>query len=134
MDYQITVPRYTSKAGKRIFVPLNNLNPFKNVPKVAKDRTQPIVIKNPRTENDQFVFHIPEGYSIESIPEKEINLETEFGQYKVNIEVSDEQIIYNRILKINPIELPAERYDSFRNFYKEIGKADAMKIVLVKKS
>ena len=40
---------------------------------------------------------------------------------------------YNRLLEIQAVNLPPEEFEQFRNFYKEIAKADTIKIVLVKK-
>lgn len=37
------------------------------------------------------------------------------------------------MLEIYAIEFPAERYTDLRKFYKEIAKADGMKVVLVQK-
>jgi len=72
-------------------------------------------------------------FEVESIPNETINLESEFGKYQVNIEVKESEIIYTRLLEIYAIELPADQYQSLRDFYKEIAKADGMKLVLVKK-
>ncbi|MFT5166631.1 MAG: hypothetical protein ACI8P3_001863, partial [Saprospiraceae bacterium] len=48
-------------------------------------------------------------------------------------EVKENIITYTRLLEIYAVELPAERYNELRDFYKEIAKADGMKAVLVKR-
>lgn len=50
-----------------------------------------------------------------------------------SIEVKENIISYTRLLEIYAVELPAERYNELRDFYKEIAKADGMKAVLVKR-
>ncbi len=133
INFDISVPRYSSKAGKRIFIPLNKLNPFDNVPREIKERIHPVHVKNQFREKDIYTFTLPEGYELESIPKKEINLESEFGKYQIHISVEGDQIKYDRLLEIYSVELPAEHYSDLRNFYKEVAKADTMKMVLVKK-
>lgn len=133
VDFHLTVPRYSSKAGRRIFIPLNKLNPFDDVPKVIEERVHPIHVKEAYKEEDTYTFNIPGDFEIESIPNKVINLESEFGKYQINIEVKDLEITYTRLLEIYAIELPADQYQKLRGFYKEIAKADGMKVVLVKK-
>ena len=135
LDFDITVGRYATKAGKRLFIPLNRLNAFSQVPSQTEERIHPIEVIRGYQEIDENTFQIPKGYEVESIPKKEINLETDYGKYKIKIEIESEgsTIKYHRILEIQPVKLPPEEFVSFRNFYKEVAKADDMKIVLVKK-
>ncbi len=132
LDFHISVPRYTSKAGRRIFIPLNKLNAFEQVPKVVEKRIHPVNIKTAYKEEDSYTITIPLDYNVESIPNKNINLESEFGKYQVDIEVSNSTIKYKRVLEIYAVELPAEKYNELRDFYKAIAKADNMKAVIVK--
>jgi len=133
LDYDLTVGRYATKAGKRLFIPVNKLNAFKDVPSPTEKRIHPIEVLRGYQEIDEITFQLPEGYEVESIPNKEINLETDYGKFIVKIEVIDSILTYNRFLEIQEVNLPPEEFEQFRNFYKEIAKADAMKIVLVKK-
>ncbi len=130
--YSLEVPRFASQAGKRIFVPLNKLNPFKHVPRLLEARQHPVQVRHGFHESDTFTFRLPAGFTVESIPEKTMNLSSEFGQYQMKIDVKDGELIYIRQLEIYPVTLPADRYNDLRNFYKEISKADDMKVVLVR--
>jgi len=132
-SYDITVKRYATKGGKRLFVPLNLVNPNVNVPPSTKERVHPLKIKSDYFDEDQITFILPKGYEIESMPEPTFTLETDFGFYKVNLKVEGNKLIYDRQLKLTPGEYPAERYDDYRNFRKKIGTKDSVKIVLVKK-
>lgn len=132
-DYQINVRRYASKAGRRIFIPLNKLNPFGYVPKDLEKRIHPVHVKRQYKEEDHYTFELSGDYEIESIPRETIDLKSEFGSYQVSITVEEQKVTYHRVLEIYSVELPAERYNDLRNFYKEIAKADNMKIVLVKR-
>ncbi|MEM9917387.1 MAG: DUF3857 domain-containing protein [Bacteroidota bacterium] len=132
--YQLEVARYASKAGKRIFLPLNCLNNFNQVPPADNHRLHPIVVQDSYYEKDDFTISLPEGFRIESMPEEEKVLDTPYGSYKVWIEKNEDsrELKYHRELNILPVELPASDYQDFRNFYKEIAKLDKMKVVLVK--
>ncbi|MEM6773083.1 MAG: hypothetical protein AAF597_21080, partial [Bacteroidota bacterium] len=132
--YQLEVAHYASKAGKRIFLPLNCLNNFNQVPPADNHRLHPIVVQDSYYEKDDFTISLPEGFRIESMPEEEKVLDTPYGSYKVWIEKNEDsrQLKYHRELNILPVELPASDYQDFRNFYKEIAKLDKMKVVLVK--
>jgi Domain of Unknown Function with PDB structure (DUF3857)/Transglutaminase-like superfamily len=133
LDYHLKVPRYATKAGKRLFIPVNKLNVFDNVPSPNEKRIHPIEVIRGYYEVDEISFALPEGYEVESIPNATIDIETDYGKYKVKIEVDGSTLTYQRMLEIQAVHLLPEEFELFRNFYKEIAKADAMKIVLVKK-
>jgi len=133
VQYKLSVPKFASKAGRRIFVPINQLNRIGKLPPNNDNRIHPVVSRKDYRENDHFVFQIPEGYEVESIPEDKINLDTPYGQYQVDISTEGDRLTYHRQLLLKPVELPATAYTAFRDFYKAIDKADKMKIVLVKK-
>lgn len=134
-NYEATVGKYGSKGGKRLFVPVNCINSFDDVPDALEKRLWPVVVKRGYMESDEITLNFPAGYEVESIPQASIDLKSEFGEYTVQIESKEQtrQLIYKRSLKIFPVNLPAERYDDLRNFYLEIAKADKMKMVLVEK-
>ena len=134
-DYEVTVRKYGSKGGKRIFVPANCINPFDNVPDAVEERHHPVAVKRGYLESDEIILQLPEGYKIESIPNETMELTSEFGEYSIQVENNEEtgELIYQRKLKILPVELPAERYNELREFYLQIAKADKMKLVLVEK-
>lgn len=131
MKYEIEVPRYGSKAGKRLFLPLNVINPFTNVPDKNDSRKYGIQIDRGYIENDIFTFELPTGTSVESIPETDKTITSDFGTYQVKVEQQEGKLIYQRTLKILPVKVPVERYDELRDFYKEIAKLDKMKVVLL---
>ncbi len=133
LTYQLEVKRYAAQAGKRIFVPINCLNAFEKVPAIKDGRQHPVVLNSNFSEEDQFTFHLPEGYQVESVPEKELSLDTDFGRYEIKIEEEKGLLRYSRKLEIKPVNLPAERFSEIRDFYKKINKMDKMKVVLVKK-
>lgn len=136
LNYALTIPRYASKAGKRLFVPINSLNTFEKALPQDDNRIYPIKISysgEGYTNKDLITLTVPEGYEVESIPEKEIQISSDYGNYEVKITQEANKVIYSRSLQIKSIDLPAEKYNELRDFYNAIIKADKMKLVLVKK-
>lgn len=134
LSYEVDIPKYASKAGSRLFLPINRINPFENPLPKTKERIHPVKVVRGYMEEDQITISFPENYHIESIPEEAMNIESDYGIYNMSIEKKAGELIYHRQLKIVPTELPADRYNELRDFYKKIEKADKMKVVLVSKT
>ncbi|MEL6864427.1 MAG: DUF3857 domain-containing protein [Bacteroidota bacterium] len=133
LSYRLQVPRYASKAGKRLFVPLNCLNPFDEVPPADAQRQRAIVVRDAYLERDSFEIVLPEGYEVESMPNASVDLSTDYGQYRLQIEKTEEGLRCFRHLEFKAVELPTTAYSDFRDFYKTVAKMDKTKLVLVKR-
>lgn len=133
MEYEVTVKRYAAKAGKRLFVPINAVTPNTETPGEMEKRRHSIVFSRGYTERDEIRIQLPEGYQVESLPESDINLKTDFGEYRLKLEQKGQSLEGVRELTIHPKELPAEKYTEYRDFFKAVVKADGMKAVLVEK-
>ena len=133
LNYELGVSKYASKAAKRLFVPINKINPTKVVLKKNDNRKYPISISLGYSEIDEFQFILPEGYQLESMPKEKLELTSPFGNYILEVKQKEGKIICHRKLRINPINMPATRYDELRDFFKKLTKADQSKFVLVKK-
>jgi transglutaminase-like putative cysteine protease len=134
VEYAMDVPQFGSKAGKRFFLPINPVNPFTDVPPANDKRIHPVEVRQGFVEQDTIVLNFPEGFFIESIPAENTTLETEFGTYSSQIIRQEKSLMLVRRLEMKPVRLPAERYNDWRNFRRDVAKADAMKVVLVNKT
>ncbi|MEL7220980.1 MAG: DUF3857 domain-containing protein [Bacteroidota bacterium] len=130
LKFDATAARYASKAGKRLFVPLNLICPKTDTPDLVAERKYPVVLQYGYTKESTIAFDLPAGYGVESVP-KDISLTTPFGTYEMTTKQENNQLIYHRKLVIYAKEQPAETYTDFREFYTAIVKADASKMVLV---
>jgi hypothetical protein len=111
---------------------VNSFNPFRNVPQRYRKRTTPFEIQRGFKDVDEYTISVPEGYTIESLPNN-IQLSTKFGEYKAEfIKESDKKIIYKRSLITAQGLFPKEDYEDFRNFREQVSRGDNAKIVLVK--
>lgn len=132
--FEAQVPRYASKAGSRLFVPFNAFNQFSDIPPANDNRRYPVVVRDGFTEEDRITISLPTGYRVESMPGEDFLLESPYGKYSLRATASEGVISIERRLEIRPCRLPAEEYGQWRDFQKEIAKADGAKLVLVNKS
>lgn len=133
LDFQIKINRYGSKAGKRLFVPVNVVSANSYVPpKLTKTRTSEIVLSKGKSDQDEITLTLPANYRAESIPTGKKEVVTEFGSYSIEFEQLGNKVICRRNFMIKALTLPAEKYEEVRQFYKDVAKLDKTQIVLVK--
>ena len=107
--------RYSSRAGKRLFVPLNLICPRTNTPNQIDNRSNPIVLPYGYTQEAHIKLQLPEGYRVESLP-KPLSLETPFGTYDLTIEEAEGSVQVKRSFMLNGEQQDASAYDAFREF------------------
>ena len=132
IHYQLTLPHYASKAGRRLFLPLNTLHPLTtNLTKTK--RTQPILISDGYTKKLQATIHLPEGYQIEALPEL-ATFQSPCGQYTAQTKKSADgrSITYQRTLQINRTKILPSQYQAVLAFYEQIAQQDNLQAVLVR--
>ena len=135
VNYEINATNWAAKSGSRIFLSPNVLEKRTSVPDKVDERTQSLDLHLPYLDRDTITYHLPEGYSIEAMPEADTKIETIFGAYQSNIKMeSPTKLIYTRELRMEKIRLPASYYDQYRDFIREVVKADKMQVVLSDKS
>ena len=129
---KLSVPKYASVNGKRLFFQPNLLNKWSKYPPKVEDRKTNVIVKSAFIDNDVISYTLPDGYTIEYKPE-ETHFKSKFGVFTTSIEVNEKIIVYSRTLKMRKGEFSPEDYVAFRSFIKKIVKSDKSKIVLVKK-
>lgn len=103
-------------------------NPFKQ-----EKRNFPIDFSVPFSDSFNIVINIPEGYTVESLPEK-VNLvmEQNLGHYLFNINTSLNTIQISSTYGINASIVPSTQYETLKMFYKMMIEKQNEKIVLKK--
>ncbi len=129
LELDLSIKKYLSKAGNRMFMPLNIINRSTYIPKKIKERKFPIEEDYAYCDTDTIQYTLPENMLIENLP-KAVNLETEFGKYSTQIEVKDNIVTYIRNQEMYTWQFPAEKYEALRKFYKTIAKSDKAKLIL----
>lgn len=126
------VENYVTTANQSIFFVVNAFNRSDYVPKKARNRKHPFEISRGFQENDTFEITIPNGYTVEFLP-NDVLIQNEFGSYKVEIKkITDNKLTFTRVLEIKKAELNASEFEKYRTFRDQIARYDNAKIVLTK--
>lgn len=94
-------------------------------------RVHDIVFSSPYHEQNILNISVPEGYTVDFIPEP-VSLDAEFASYSLDYSVNGSVISVTETLKVKECKMPASEYDSYRSFSKACGKAMQAKIILKK--
>jgi hypothetical protein len=112
---------------------LNVLNRITGIPKRYRNRQRKLNIKRGFTDKDEFLFKIPEGYSIINLPQNK-NIDNKFGTYKIVFEkIDDASFTYSREYSLKKGTHQKEDYKAYRKFRKTVAKYDNIRTELVKK-
>ncbi len=134
LPFELELPRYTSRSGSRLFLQPNLMNHWRYVPRKMENRTQPVHLSYTYIEADTIFYQLPEGYSVESLPDP-VFIEMDFGSYyAASIVIEDKTLQYSRRIEITKNRMPPEKYEEYRSFVKQIVQADQKKVVLLKKN
>jgi hypothetical protein len=134
LSMQLTLPRFASASGDRIFFLPNMMQRQTYIPPDIAQRLSPIRYDYPYLDVDTVFYSLPNGYTIESIP-AETTLESSFGKYHSRtVAHGDTVIIYTRSKEIREYSIPAKNYTEYRKFSADIVKADKAQVVLVRKN
>ena len=118
--------------NKLYFSPLlyfdKTTNPFKQ-----EKRNFPIDFPFPFNNSFHIIVNIPEGYTIESIPERvSLVMENNLGYYLFNVSVSLNTIQISSTYSINASIVPLNQYETLKIIYKTMIEKGNEKIVLKK--
>jgi hypothetical protein len=128
----LKLPRYAARTGKRLFLPVNLMERWSAVPPPAEARTQPVqYFPYPFVDADTIRYELPAGFTAEAVPDP-ATVETSFGRYEAHVVAEpDHTLVYYRRVEIHQATIPAEEYDTFRDFLRQIAQADRAQVVLV---
>lgn len=130
VDFKIK--RFAVKSGKRMFVALNVLRDYPELPSKETERQIDIEVTDSYIHTDSLLFYLPEGYTVEYAPPR-VELFSSFGEFSAEMEQSGNQIIYKRTLKVAEGTYDVSAYADFYAFYSKIVKSGKAKLVLISK-
>ena len=125
--------RLATVSGKRLFLTPNLMNRSSYVPEKLEQRKTSVVKRMAYTDVDTIRYKLPEEIYPEFIPEP-FNLKSRFGEYESSFKIDQGSLIYIRKIKMNKGEFPPESYNELIEFYKNINKADHVKMVFMNKT
>ncbi|AYB30585.1 DUF3857 domain-containing transglutaminase family protein [Chryseolinea soli] len=129
----LTLKRFATLSGKRVFVTPNLMNRSSYVPEKVESRKTKVLLNMGFTDFDTIRYHLPEGIYPEFIP-KPILLKSRFGEYEATFTLDQNDLIYIRRFKLQRGEYPSESYSELIDFYKGLNKADNTKLVFLSKT
>ncbi len=123
---------YASRAGDRLFVPLNHLSPLRIKLPTAKNRAYDVYFEYPMTEESDFYYEIPDAYEVEHLPEAQ-HLENNYISYQNHCELRDNKVVFTRKFSIHTKIIPKEDYKELQETLEQIKQHDNAKFVLKRK-
>ncbi len=128
----LTVRKYASRSGTRIFLTPNLMSAWSSVPPPVENRRTDVVTNMDFIDTDTVVYHLPRGFGIEFVPEK-VEISSKFGSYSAAMEARDGMLTYTRRMSMHKGRYPAATYPELVEFYRKVAKADKMQVVFVNK-
>jgi hypothetical protein len=123
----LTIQRYAPRTNDRIYMVLNAFNKTNSIPEV-RNRTLPVYVNRGFTDEDEIIYNLPEGYSIEAKP-NDREIKSPFGSYAVKVTMEGKKLIYNRKFVLNNGTYPADKYESFMRFFSDVSSSDNSKVI-----
>jgi hypothetical protein len=133
VNLDLTLNRYATVSGKRVFVMPNLMNRITRVPEKLTERKTDVVRSLNYLDLDTIKFTIPESLYPEFLPEP-IKINSKFGEYEASFKFGAGKVIYTRRMKVWKGRFPKETYNELVDFYKNVSKADNTKLVFLNKT
>jgi transglutaminase-like putative cysteine protease len=130
---ELALKRLASVSGKRLFLTPNLMNRSTFIPEKMENRRTRVVLKTPYIDTDSIRYHMPEGLYPEFLPQP-TKIKTQFGEYESSVQIDKGDVLYIRKVKMQKGEFPPESYQELVDFYKNINKADHVKLVFLNKT
>jgi hypothetical protein len=103
-------------------------NPFKQ-----EKREYPVDFSFPSKDKYMFNITIPEGYQVENLPKPiALAMDKGYGNFSMAIANTNNQIQITVNLSINTSIIPADDYDTLKEFFKKVIEKENEKIVIKK--
>ena len=129
----LSLKRYATVSGKRIFITPNLMNRSTYVPEKVEVRKTNVVRTTTYTDLDTIRYHLPEGIYPEFIPQP-AKINSRFGEYEALYKLDQGSLLYIRRVKMNKGVFPPESYQELVDFYRGIMKSDQTKLVFMSKT
>lgn len=103
-------------------------NPFK-----LDQRDYPVDFTYPQQHKYTFTLQLPEGYSVESLPESQaMSLPNEYGSFKYQINKVQHSLQLAVTLDLNSSIIPPSEYPNLKAFFNQLIQKENEKVVLAK--
>jgi Domain of Unknown Function with PDB structure (DUF3857)/Transglutaminase-like superfamily len=128
-DFQIEVPAYASVAGKRLLAPAFLFQSKQKYMFRDATRKFPVYFPFAFAEVDRVTIFVPQGYSVESLPEK-IDATSTFARYQNLCRSAGQRIVNERVLVMNGSFFQPDHYGELKDFFGKVQAGDDAQEVL----
>ena len=120
-----------SATGKHFFLPGLFFESRAKHPFVAeKDRTIPVDVHYPKMEQDEAIYHLPPGFTVDSAPQVTDLGWPNHALLKMAASSKDDLVNVKRVLAYNYTILSSSEYGDLHDFYEKVATADQQQLVL----
>jgi len=133
VNLDLTLNRYATASGKRLFIAPNLMNKNTYIPEKTEDRKTDVVRKTNWVDLDTIRFSIPENLYPEFLPDP-VKINSKFGEYQASFQFDAGKVTYIRRMKVWKGRYAKETYNELVDFYKNVSKADNIKLVFLNKT
>lgn len=133
LELNLTLRKLAPVSGKRFFLTPNLMNRSGFMPSRTIERKMDIVVDLGYVDTDTIRYHLPENIYPEFLPDP-VKITSSFGEYENTIKLEQGNLVYIRRIKINEGRFPSAAYQEFADFYRNVNKADNIKIVFMNKT
>lgn len=131
VSYQLEIPNYATKTGRRLFVPLAKLAPCSRVLEPDTNRQLRFAQPEALCLNDTMRVTLSAGYAFENVPQND-EIQSEFGSYRRTLFAEPGKLTVVRQVIYLPLNVAAGQYEAVRQFYAQIAQAEGRQVVLVR--
>ena len=130
VTYKLSAANYIKPDDDRLYIPLDILGRWQ-LTRNYNDRTMPIELGRPYSEQERITIEIPPGFKVEFLPEN-FTLNSYFGEILSLAVVSANTITVTRGLSIKPYRLKADAAESLTGFFSTASDKAGQYIILRK--
>jgi len=133
LDYTAKSSRYCRKAGRRYFLPLNNIDRI--IMEVDEGVRRTDIVNNfSKTEELNIVYNLSDNFQTSGFEEYESAFESKFGKYIAEAKIVDQTLVYNRTFIYKEFSTGPSEFEAFKEFFKKVNLEEKKKVTLELKS
>lgn len=131
-NIEISAENYAKPSVNNLIFEVNVFNKNKSNLKRIRNRKTPFEIQRGYIDNDEIEIQIPQGFSIETLPQK-MTLSSKFGDYSAEIKKKDDKnFLYKRSFFVKKGLYKNTEYEEYRLFMEQVTRNDNAKIIITK--
>jgi len=129
-EYSLKVPGWISAAGRRALLPVGLFSATEKHLFDHANRVHPIYFEYPFQRSDDITIDLPLGWQISSVPDPQ-KLDAKAIVYDLETKNEKGALHLNRVLTVDVILLPQDKYDTLRKIFQVVRTGDEQQVALL---